>query len=77
MNKLAIFVEGKTEQLFAERLLLEIADKKNIHIEKCELTGGNRYPRKRLHFRRLNDGKKYFAYIVDCHSDSTSKVGHC
>ena len=73
MNKLAVFVEGKTEQLFAEKLLLEIADRQNIHIEKCQLTGGNKYPRKRLYFRRLNDGRRYFAYIVDCHSDSTVK----
>jgi len=73
MNKLAVFVEGKTEQLFAEKLLLEIADKKNIHIEKCQLTGGNKYPRKRLLFRRMNDGRRYFAYIVDCRSDSTVK----
>lgn len=73
MNKIAIFVEGKTEQLFAEKLLIEIADKQSIHIEKCQLTGGNRNPRKRLHFRRLNDDRRYFAYIIDCRSDSTVK----
>ncbi|MBK1986590.1 DUF4276 family protein [Sphaerospermopsis aphanizomenoides BCCUSP55] len=33
MKKLAIFVEGKTEQIFVEKLLQEIADKNSIAIE--------------------------------------------
>ncbi|TAE54299.1 MAG: DUF4276 family protein [Nostocales cyanobacterium] len=33
MKKLAIFVEGKTEQIFVEKLLQEIADKHSIAIE--------------------------------------------
>ncbi|KKK76890.1 hypothetical protein LCGC14_2859110 [marine sediment metagenome] len=34
MNKLAIFVEGQTEQAFVRTLLEEIAGTKNIHIEE-------------------------------------------
>lgn len=73
MNKLAVFVEGQTEQIFTEKLLIEIAGRKNIYIEKCELTGGKKYPRKRLYFRSVNNKSKYFAYIVDCKNDSTVK----
>jgi hypothetical protein len=73
MNKLAVFVEGQTEQLFTEKLLIEIAGRKNIHIEKRELTGGRKSLRQRLYFRNVDSKKKYFAYIVDCKSDSTVK----
>ncbi len=73
MNKLAVFVEGQTEQIFTEKLLIEIAGRKNICIEKRELTGGRKYLRKRLYFRNSDTKKKYFAYIVDCQSDSTVK----
>lgn len=73
MNKLAVFVEGQTEQIFTEKLLIEIAGRKNIYIEKCVLTGGKKYPRKRLYFRSVNNKRKYFAYIVDCQRDSTVK----
>ena len=73
MNKLAVFVEGQTEQIFTEKLLIEVAGRKNICIEKQELRGGRKYLRKRLYFKNLDTKKKYFAYIVDCQSDSTVK----
>ena len=73
MNKLAVFVEGLTEQIFAEKLLVEIAGKKDIYIEKCELTGGNKYRRKKIHFKSVNSEKIYFAYIINCRGDSTVK----
>ncbi len=72
MNKVAIFVEGQTEQIFVEKLLIEIADKKNVHITKCELTGP-KHRRKRLYFSHVDNRKKYFAHLVDCHGDSTVK----
>jgi hypothetical protein len=40
MNKLAIFVEGQTEQLFVEKLILEVAGENNVRIEKRKVTGG-------------------------------------
>ena len=73
MNKLAVFVEGQTEQIFTEKLLIELAGRNNIYIEKSYLTGGKKYPRKGLHFKSVNNDRKYFAYIVDCQSDSTVK----
>lgn len=72
MNKLAVFVEGQTEQIFVEKSLIEIAGRNNIRIEKCDLVGG-RKTRKRLHFSGVDDSRKYFAYIIDCHGDSTVK----
>ena len=44
VKKLAIFVEGKTELIFIERLLLEIAGKNKIEIKKRTLQGQNRCP---------------------------------
>lgn len=70
MNKLAVFVEGQTEQIFVEKLLTELAGSNNIHIDKCKLLGGYR---KVLHLSRKNTREKYFAYIIDCHGDSTVK----
>ncbi|MDB9453183.1 DUF4276 family protein [Dolichospermum circinale] len=44
MKKLAIFVEGQTEQIFVEQLLKEIAGRNNISIEVRSINGkqGNR-----------------------------------
>jgi len=44
IKKIAIFVEGKTELIFIERLLLEIAGKNKIEIKKRTLQGQNRCP---------------------------------
>lgn len=44
MKKLAIFVEGETELIFIEKLILEIGESKDIIINKRKLTGGNRCP---------------------------------
>ena len=71
MNKLAVFVEGYTEQIFVEKLLIEIAGRNNVCIEKSDLFGGNRGKRKGLHFSHSDNGTKYFAYIINCHGDST------
>ena len=47
MKKLAVFVEGQTEQLFVERLLEEAAGKKQICIEKRQAFGGRPTVRRR------------------------------
>ena len=60
MNKLAVFVEGYTEQIFVEKLLVEIAGRNNICVEKCA---------------HSDNGSKYFTYIIDCHGDSTVASG--
>ena len=73
MNKVAIFVEGLTEQIFVEQLLTEIAGEANISIKKCKLTGGKKGPRTRLCFRHNVDDREYFAHIIDSSNDSTVK----
>ena len=40
MKRLAVFVEGQTEQLFAERLIREIAGQANIRFELRSIRGG-------------------------------------
>ncbi len=44
MKKLAIFVEGQTELIFVEKLLLEIGNRRKISIKKQELKGGSSCP---------------------------------
>ena len=39
MKRIAIFVEGQTEQIFVNKLLIEMAGKKNIAIELKRFAG--------------------------------------
>jgi len=75
MNKLAIFVEGQTEQVFVERLLVEIAGAKNVRIEKRKATGGKKSGRRmRLVEASAPDpAERYFVLIVDCGEDERVK----
>ena len=45
MKKIAFFVEGQTEQVFINKLLEEIAGRKNISINIFQLRGGKPLPR--------------------------------
>lgn len=75
MKKLAIFVEGQTEQIFVDKLLTEIAGEKNIFISQqkyitqlngkrslTEISASSRMP-----------GQKYYVLIRDCEGDVTVK----
>lgn len=72
-KKLAIFVEGQTEQIFLEKLLEAIAGKKNIDVQslvyshtplaKLELT------KKRI----LGGNVKYFVLLMNCQNDEKVK----
>lgn len=75
MNKLAIFVEGQTEQAFVRKLLEEIAGTKNLLIEERAARGGRKDKRRmrRLDAIDADSGKKYFVMIVDCGSDERVK----
>lgn len=72
MKKLAVFVEGQTEQIFIEKLLVEVAGKNNIAIEKRQALGGQSTKRKLklIEASTRESGQQYFAQIVDCGSDS-------
>jgi hypothetical protein len=75
MNRLAIFVEGKTEVLFTEKLLLEIAGEHKIRIETRRITGGTSARRRSMLIQaaKPDTGQKYFVLIVDCSGDRMVK----
>ena len=75
MKKLAVFVEGQTEQLFIEKLLEEAAGKNNISIEKRQALGGQSAKRKLklIEASKRDSDHKYFAQIIDCGSDENVK----
>ncbi len=74
MNKLAVFVEGQTEQIFVVKLLEEIVGARNLHIEKR--TSRGRKSGRRMHLLETHDPEsedRYFALIVDCGQDESVK----
>ena len=81
MNKLAIFVESQTEQVFAEKLLVEIAGSKNVRIEKRKATGGKRTKRRMrlVEACSVDSGEEFFVLINDCGQDErvSSDIVNC
>lgn len=75
MKKLAVFVEGQTEQLFVEKLLEEAAGRNRISIEKRQAFGGQSTKRrlKIIQASDQNSNHKYFAQIIDCGADNRVK----
>jgi hypothetical protein len=69
MKRMAIFVEGQTEQLFVTKLLTEIAGEKNISVdqERGISKNGNRFFSV-IHASKNLD-KKYYVLIRDCGND--------
>ena len=71
MRRLAFFVEGYSEMLFVEKLLLEIANKLQVRIEHRSIKGGRRVPRSMVTVKAAepDDGQEYFVLIFDCGGD--------
>jgi hypothetical protein len=74
MKKLAIFVEGLTEQLFLEKLIFELCNKNNITIDLFQNSG----PKGQRSIRAItlsppNISVKYYIAIYDCRGDDTVK----
>lgn len=67
-RKLAIFVEGQTEQIFVRRLLEEIAGRRNVHFEEMVLSGKGEKRILRLE-EPANMGARYYAQIVNSAND--------
>lgn len=79
MHKLAIFVEGYTELLFADRLITEIGETHSIAIEHRKISGGGKsgkVPRvmSTIQAANINSDKKYFILIFDCGGDTQLKA---
>ena len=72
MNKLAIFVEGRTEQILAEALVRHLSSERNIAI-RVERMGGGRGSGSRSVLQisgSSEDGTHdYFVLVVDCGND--------
>jgi hypothetical protein len=74
MRKIAFFVEGTSEMLFLERLIEEVANAKEILIEKMRIRGGGKSGK---HPKTISivDGKvalgseQFYVMIVDCGGD--------
>lgn len=72
MDKMAIFVEGQTEQEFVRRLVVEIAGHKHVHVDAVRASHGNLLPRQyvAVSASRPVAGTKYYFLIWDCGNDS-------
>lgn len=72
MKKLAIFVEGQTEQIFVEKLLKEIAGRNNIAITVVSLNGKQG---KRITIEIMSDPvittTKFYVLVYNSGSDSS------
>lgn len=67
MKKLAMFVEGQTEQLFAEKLLIEIAGEKNIQFARKKAVGDILIQES---VSAPKPEQKYYALLVNCNTDN-------
>ena len=74
MKKLAVFVEGRTEQLFVRKFVTAIAGKQAVALEESKVTGRrNKRQWVRLWATSQTVEQKYFILIVDCSSDNQVK----
>lgn len=76
MHKLAIFVEGQTEQIFAERLMRHLGREKNIGIQVQRLSGGRKGSARTVtEITGTSEitHQDYFVLIFDCGNDSRVK----
>ena len=71
MKKIALFVEGQTEQIFTEKLIREIVGKHGFSIEKSKFLGGKKTIRKPLWLatQSSNGNLEYYFVIFDCGGD--------
>ena len=69
MDKMAVYVEGKTEALFVKKLIEEIAGDA-VQIEYQEKRGGGRAaPALNIITVTRSAGQKYYVLLVDCGGD--------
>ncbi|HDR68549.1 MAG TPA: DUF4276 family protein [Bacteroidaceae bacterium] len=75
MKKLAIFVEGLTEQLLVKRMLEALLDRKKIAIQTIKITGGHNV---RISFTvlvaaNITNQTDYYVLIFDCGGETNVK----
>ena len=76
MRKLAVFVEGYTELIFVEALLLSIAGAHNIRIDLRQIRGGAKSKRTMAVIQAAHklSGQQYYALLFDCGGDHQVKT---
>nr|VFK21015.1 MAG: hypothetical protein BECKLFY1418C_GA0070996_108311 [Candidatus Kentron sp. LFY] len=74
-NKLAVFVEGRTEQIFVERLVRFLGGDADLAIRVEHREGGRRKLRHAIEITgtREPEGHQFFVLIVDCGQDERVK----
>ena len=73
MERMAIFVEGQTEQVFVEALVYQVAGYHRVHIDKVHGYGGATCPRMFVEVTatsRPDPSKSYYVIIYDSSNDS-------
>ena len=73
MKKLAIFVEGQTEQIFVEALCSEVIGTKHLKLEVYGASGGGQAGPRTIQLLRAfgnTPEAQYFVMIVDCGCDN-------
>jgi len=75
MKKLAVFVEGLTEQMFVEKLVTEIFGQHAVNIDKRKVLGGRNSKRRFIQIGAIKPdlSKSYYVLVVDCSSDNRVK----
>jgi len=73
--RIAFFVEGLTEQLFLEKLLLEVFGNKDIAVNVKKIKGGTSIPIaiSEISSMEVTEETKYYVLIFDCGGDSNVK----
>ena len=76
MNKMVVFVEGKTELLFVDKLIQEVANENAVVIEKRRIRGGNKVARTSSLIEAIDTvtNQRHFVLIYDCGSDESVKT---
>jgi len=71
MKKIALFVEGQTDQIFTEKLIREIIGKHGFSITNYKFLGGKNSIRKPLWLttQNTNADTEYYFVIYDCGGD--------
>jgi hypothetical protein len=75
MKKVAIFVEGQTEQIFVQKLIEQIISPNKVTVTTWQLRGGTKYTRNLilLKTQSVTQQTDYYFEIYDCGSDSKVK----
>jgi len=75
MKKVAVFVEGQTEQVFTEELFKHMFGHAMINIETLQFSGGTGIRQIRtIRSLEISSSTKYFIRIYDCHGGGNNST---